>query len=182
MTRISPPKPVSAIQENGEKLSIVIPVRLPRRTRNGAVALLALSALLVIGALTLFPTGGFTGSPSSIGSPWGVLLPALLAWLAAVALILGLLFKRKQIIRLNAGNLSIRNEIFRLGRSREFDRPEIRNLRYVEPPASPPLPLRSNLLSGETIAFDYGSRTFRFAPGIDEPEARRLIEHLEARL
>jgi hypothetical protein len=31
------------------------------------------------------------------------------------------------------------------------------------------------------IAFDYGARTFRCGAGVDEPEARKLIEAIQRR-
>jgi hypothetical protein len=89
-----------------------------------------------------------------------------------------------EIVSLTPVTLAIRRDILGFGRSREYDLPSVKNLRIDRTPLnsrgafwssdSPPM------LSG-AIAFDYGSKTFRFGGGLDEAEASQIIERLKSR-
>jgi hypothetical protein len=88
-----------------------------------------------------------------------------------------------EIVSLTPTGLAIRRDILGFGRSREYDLPSVKNLRVDNTAVnsrynqgfSPQTPF------GGTIAFDYGSKTFRFGGGLDEAEASQLIERLKSR-
>jgi len=87
-----------------------------------------------------------------------------------------------EIVSLTPTSLTIRRDILGFGRSREYDLPSVKNLRID----NTALNSRYNqgfspTLAAGTIAFDYGSKTFRFAGGVDEAEASHLIELLKSR-
>jgi len=88
-----------------------------------------------------------------------------------------------EIVSLTPASLAIRRDILGFGRSREYDLPSVKNLRIDRTPMNRSFawnsPSRSML--GGAIAFDYGSKTFRFGGGIDEAEASHLIELLKSR-
>ena len=88
-----------------------------------------------------------------------------------------------EIISLTPTSLAIRRDILGFGRSREYDLPSVKNLRVDRAPINNSFtwssPSRSML--GGAIAFDYGSKTFRFGGGVDEAEASQLIELLKSR-
>ena len=73
---------------------------------------------------------------------------------------------------------------FGLGRERVYDLNQVCNLR-VSPPQSdfwaPRAALRMLDLAGGAVSFDYGARTVQFGTGIDEPEARMIIDRLNER-
>jgi hypothetical protein len=93
----------------------------------------------------------------------------------------------REVITLDSATLSYRAEAFGLGRTRSFRASEVKNLRsteYVTTSFSnqrgwyPPI-----LGSGVgPVAFDYGARTFRIAPSLDEAEAKMLVTDLSSRL
>ena len=93
----------------------------------------------------------------------------------------------REIITLESGNLSYRVEALGIGRTRSFRASEVKSLRSTDYAIStfanqrnwfPPV-----LGSGfGPVAFDYGARTFRVAPSLDEAEAKMLVAELSARL
>jgi|HubBroStandDraft_1064217.scaffolds.fasta_scaffold358542_1 hypothetical protein len=88
-----------------------------------------------------------------------------------------------EIVSLTPTSLAIRRSMLGFGPSREYDLPSVKNLRINAPAVispynrgfSPQTPF------GGTIAFDYGSKTFRFGGGVDEAEASHLVELLKSR-
>ncbi|HYL57876.1 MAG TPA: hypothetical protein VEU51_03325 [Candidatus Acidoferrales bacterium] len=89
----------------------------------------------------------------------------------------------KEIVALSADALTIKRDILSFGPVRDFDLSSVRNLR-VDPvrgalaaKAYSPWP---GYMSG-VVAFDYGAKTCRFGGGVDEPEARDIVELLESR-
>jgi len=90
-----------------------------------------------------------------------------------------------EVITVSPTALSIKREVFGFGRAKHYDVAEIRELR-VSPLIISPSEARSGMslwgLSGGALAFDYGSRTFRFGAGIDEAEARTILETITSRL
>ncbi|HEV2701944.1 MAG TPA: hypothetical protein VGV09_09965 [Steroidobacteraceae bacterium] len=83
--------------------------------------------------------------------------------------------------------LSYRAEVFGIGRTREFRVADIRRLRAVDFAQGlfmnrrlpvPPLFGRGY----GPLAFDYGARTYRIAPSLDEAEARLLVNEIAPRL
>jgi hypothetical protein len=93
----------------------------------------------------------------------------------------------RELISVEEGSLVHRVEIWGLGRTRAYAVHAISRLRVVEfsfdifrnqRAAMPPL-----FGAGMgPIAFDYGQRTFRIAPSLDEAEARSLVTILAERL
>lgn len=76
-------------------------------------------------------------------------------------------------------SLILRREILGLGRSREFDVSQIRDLRILPLPLGDPRDL--SLGSEGVIAFDYGAKTFRFGAALAEAEAKQLLQTLHTR-
>jgi hypothetical protein len=93
----------------------------------------------------------------------------------------------REIIAIESGNFSYRVEALGLGRTRSFRASEVKSLRSTDYAVStfanqrnwiPPV-----IGSGfGPVAFDYGARTFRVAPSLDEAEAKLLVAELSARL
>jgi len=87
-------------------------------------------------------------------------------------------------ISLRPSVLVIKRDLFGTGRNREFDLNYVKNLR-VAPPTFNPLDFSSALqfwgVGGGQIAFDYGAKTYRFAAGVDDAEARGLVERFTSR-
>ena len=89
----------------------------------------------------------------------------------------------KEIVVLSGDALTIKRDILGFGRVRDFDLASVKNLRCdpvrgaLASQAYSPWP---GYMSG-VVAFDYGAKTYRFGGGIDEPEARDILELLESR-
>lgn len=123
-------------------------------------------------------------------TPVGFLAFWLIGWTVGGLFATAILFWQiagREIISLGSDILSYRAEALGLGRTRSFCASEIKNLRSTEYAIStftnqrtwfPPI-----VGSGfGAVAFDYGARTFRVAPSLDEAEARMLVVELSARL
>ncbi len=76
-----------------------------------------------------------------------------------------------------------------LSRTRRYDAAHVRNLASAEPVVSPMF--RGPFLHAQppfapmqrgTIKLDYGARTIRLVPGLDEAEGRMIVERLAAKL
>ncbi|SKB00362.1 hypothetical protein SAMN02745166_03128 [Prosthecobacter debontii] len=95
------------------------------------------------------------------------------------------LVKGCEVVTISATALSIKNEIFRYGRTKHYDVSEIRDLR-ISPLVYNPYDFRSGLafwgIGGGAIAFDYGFKTYRFGAGVDEAEARLILQTITSRL
>jgi hypothetical protein len=93
----------------------------------------------------------------------------------------------RELISVEEGSLVHRVEIWGLGRTRAYAVHAISRLRVVEfsfdvfrnQRAAMPPPFGAGM---GPIAFDYGQRTFRIAPSLDEAEARSLVTILAERL
>ena len=114
---------------------------------------------------------------------------ALMQWtLGGVVVMTSLVWQLagREIIAANSLSLSRRIEAFGFGFTRSYTLSEIRDVRtmsYVNPRYSRRcalFPWTSGECSG-SIAFDYGARTFRFALGLDEAEAKMLVAELKRR-
>ena len=89
----------------------------------------------------------------------------------------------KEIINLDKGVLSIENSIKGIGRKKQFD---VKAIKSID------LSMESDMMhegnynyslrgfSGGRIKFDYGMKTIKFAKGIDEAEAKMIIEKLKS--
>lgn len=86
-----------------------------------------------------------------------------------------------EIISLTPTSLTLRRDILGFGRSKEYDLPSIKNLRIVPMLGISNFNFPTQSLTGGSMAFDYGAKTFRFGGGLDEAEASHLIEVLKSR-
>ena len=93
----------------------------------------------------------------------------------------------REIISITSSTLLHRAEAFGLGWSRSYKASEVRNLRSTEYASSALANQRSWLppVTGSgfgPVAFDYGARTIRMAPSLEEAEAKMLVLELSPRL
>jgi len=91
----------------------------------------------------------------------------------------------REILRVDSSALEYRVEIFGIGLSRTYRLTEIKNLRTAY--NSRPMTWRAWYppFGGNAygpIAFDYGARTIRLAPSLEEAEAAMLVRELEKNL
>jgi hypothetical protein len=123
-------------------------------------------------------------APTAFLSIW------LVGWTVGGAFVIATLFWQlagREIITVSPTALSYRAEALGLGRTRSFRISDVKDLRSTEYAVSafsnqrawfPPI-----LGSGfGPVAFDYGARTFRVAPSLDEAEAKILVKELSSRL
>jgi hypothetical protein len=179
-TFLQPAKPRATIVDEVSELRVTIPA--PRNW------------FLVV-FLPLWLIGWVVGEVAVAGSlltdpPSGGELLFLVVWLIGWSLG-GALFAffwlwnlmGKEIVTLDDEALTLRYALGSVGWTRRFDRGEVRDLRLSQ---STPMDFRSTFgwwLGGSgTIAFDYGARTYRFARGIDEAEAKQVVAEFWRRL
>jgi hypothetical protein len=176
------PGPRHTTTEEADGLAI----RIPARCNYLKLAFLSLWLCgwafgMVMGTFGFF--SGMTKNPAS-GSFMVIWLSAwtigggcaLFTWLWQL--------KGCEIITVSPDALSVRHDIFGCGRTKHYDASEIRDLR-VAPFTYIPGDFRNGFafwgFGGGTIAFDYGYKTFRFGAGIDEAEARIIVDAISAR-
>ncbi len=101
---------------------------------------------------------------------------AMYAWLWQV--------KGCEVITLSPSAFGIKREVFGYGRSQFYDLNEIRELR-VAPMTFNPADFRSGMafwgIGGGSLAFDYGFKTYRFGTGVEEAEARVILQTILSR-
>ena len=87
-------------------------------------------------------------------------------------------------ILLRPDALVVKRNVLGFGNDREYDLAYVSNLRAA-PTTFNPFAFSSSLqfwgIGGGTVAFDYGSKTFRFGAALDEAEAQELVQRLRAR-
>ena len=179
MATVEPGKPRFTISGEVGDLRIMI----PPRPNWGGVAFLGLFFLL-----WFFAVG--TGLVSAQRSAdWGTvtflsffLLFGLLSLVPALRAVAS-----REVVVIDGSVLKIRRELFGLGRSKDFELSNVRNLRSSQMPSQPWWFGFSPEGAGFCVAFDYGVRTYQFgvavsslsAPGLvrslDEAEARHLV-------
>jgi hypothetical protein len=155
---------------------------------------------LVIVFLSAWLVGWFFGECSALiqllGLSSGGMTPKhvqpefLLLWLVmwtlgGIAVLTTLLWQLagREVITANSLSLSRRIEAFGFGITRSYTLNAIRDLRAT-PNVNPRYTRQRAILPWGgfgSIAFDYGARTIRFAPGIDEAEAKMLVADLARR-
>ena len=168
--------------ETGDSLTIRIPSR-----RN--ILLVAFLTLWLCGWLAgeiAAPTTFLTGAQKDPGAVAFVVL-WLCFWTAGgAAAIYVWLWQLKgcEVVTLSPAALSLKRELFGLGRTKHYDATEIHNLR-VSPRTYNPFDFQSGLamwgVGGGVLAFDYGSKTYRFASGVEEAEARAILQKIGGR-
>jgi hypothetical protein len=92
----------------------------------------------------------------------------------------------KENIEVSYDLIKIQRALFGLGRTREYAATHIKNLRVTPWGADQNIFGRSRAssvwgISGGLLAFDYGAKTFRFGAGVDEAEAKQILEEIVAR-
>jgi hypothetical protein len=146
--------------------------------------------VFVLGILCVWLVGWFVGWLAAASQLFGNRVPAgpLLIWLAIwtaggafalFAVIWGL--AGREVVTAAPSSLVIERRIGSLGRARRYETSRIRDLRVSAQPYRP-FDRRSGLwfwgISGGWIAFDYGASTVRFAAGLEEAEAKRVVARL----
>jgi hypothetical protein len=114
----------------------------------------------------------------------------LLAWTAGGAVALSTLLWQlagREVLTVRSGLFVHRVEAFGMGRTRSFDATQVRRLRAAEWGNSIFTNQRSWFppVAGAgygPLVFDYGARTYRFAPSLDTAEAEMLAKELRQHL
>jgi len=90
----------------------------------------------------------------------------------------------KEIVIMRGQTFKIRHGIGRFGFEKECDLLQMRNL-HVGPAGFNPLEFSSILqlwgIGGGVIAFDHGTKTYRFGAGLDEAEAKQTVAAISKR-
>jgi hypothetical protein len=178
MARVKPSKPRSTVVEEPSGLRIVIPAR-----RNPFMILFVSCWLLGWGVGEfLVPSELLKGTPLPVDL---FLIGWLIAWTTAGAFALYIwlwTLAGKELLFLNGTLLTFKRDILGFGRKKEYEMTFMSNLR-VAPPFNW-LDFRAALHFwglGGVIAFDYGAKTYHFGSGIDEAEARTLVQNMKQR-
>ncbi len=85
-------------------------------------------------------------------------------------------FFGREVVELDQQYLRYRMEILGIGRTKLFSVAHISNLRYAAPEAATGRHGNNNALKPKTIKFDFGKSTHAFGMGLDEAEAKQIIE------
>ncbi len=89
----------------------------------------------------------------------------------------------KEVIEVGTGYLWLSDQFAgRTRHQRNFRAERVRGLRLDDSPAARRLGGRSWVLGEGRLAFDAGGKAYRFAAGLDRPEAKQLLEELEPRV
>ena len=135
----------------------------------------------VIGSTTLFK-GEVPAGEEGLMLAWlGVwTVSGLAALLAFQWQVMG-----KEIVTVQGQTFKTRREGGGIGFGKEYDVQQMTNLR-VEQPRFSPFDVSASFqlwgIGGGVIAFEYSAKTFRFGTGLDEAEAKQIVESLKRRL
>jgi hypothetical protein len=175
---LQPATPRAQIVDEVSRLRVTIPVR-----RNWFVVVFLPLWLIGwgVGEVSVLtkvlndpPTGGEGPFVLVWLVMWNIIGPVFTAfWLWNIA--------GKEIVALDDEFLTVRYALGPVGWTRRFDRREVVDLR-MSPPATADFRSLSWWPGGGMIAFDYGARTYRFASGLDEAEAKQVAADLRRRL
>jgi hypothetical protein len=181
MTMIAPARSRASVQDTAAGLEIIVPAR-----RNLFVTLFLGLWLCgwLIGEVVVpvaFFRGGSHAGPAVFTAVWFVFWTIgggftiyVFSWSLA----------GKERILVSRSRLSIKRELFGLGRLREYDRRHISDLR-VSLNSYNPIDFRAGLqfwgVGGGVLAFDYGATTVRFGAALEEGEAKSVIAQIKAR-
>jgi hypothetical protein len=150
---------------------------------------------LVLGFLLVWITAWSFGGAAAAGQALMRFDLFLMVWLVFwafgwifVAITIAWQLAGAETLRVVGGDLEIGHSVFGLARRRLFRGSEIRRL-SVETGGADIFsqmhgiypPFLSRVKSG-SVKFDYGARTIRAASGLDEAEARLIVDHLRRRL
>ncbi len=185
---LEPPAGRSTVEDLGTLLRISIPSRKQR-------FMMVFWALWLCGWLfgevsaagLLFQIVLPSEGPASVGAPGGFIAFWLLLWTlggAYATYILAWQLAGKEVVEASSDILAIRRTALGLGRPQEYASEHIARLRpdiALGAPASGWYVLSYWGPQGRNrgrLAFDYGARTVHFAGGVDEAEARQILEIL----
>ena len=180
---VKPPGPRHQVVEPRDGISIIIPAR-----RN--IFLFAFLTFWLCGwavGEVMAPLSFFTSANKDPGAAVFIFVwfcawtigggLAIYVWLSQL--------RGREIISATSTSLSIKRDVFGYGRTKHYDPAEIRALR-VSPLTLNPFDFASGMafwgIGGGAIAFDYGSRTFRFGSGLDEAEAKAIVQRITDRV
>lgn len=175
MVRVRLAEPRATIVEEPGGLRIIIPVE-----RNWFVILylgVFLVFFLVFVAIVLF---NLSASPPKHGG-----FPLFLIILIVLGISMSYPFAwnawGQEVAYITPGSLVVRREIFGIGRSQEFDLAHVREMRARQPYV--PVWWRMYPLGKPpgSISFDYGAKTYSFGEGLDEAEAKGIVESVGKR-
>ena len=176
--------PRHTVSEGADGIEIRIPAR-----RN-VFLLLFLSVWLVgwaFGEVTAAHTLASSAMRGS-GPPAAFLLIWLTGWTVGGGFALYTwLWQLKgcEIVTVSPAALGLKRDVFGFGAKKLYDAAEIRELR-VGLGGYNPFDFRTSLafwgVGGGLIAFDYGYKTYRFAAGVEEAEARIILKMVADRL
>ena len=179
---VHPTEPRFTIQDTFNGIEATIPA-----ARNGFV-LLFMSAWIVgwgVGELSAIHQLLSHGN----GPPELFMLAWLAGWTMGGAWAAGTIAWQlggREVVVVGPSTLQHRIEAFGIGRTRTYQLADVKDFRTVElvrsPFANQSAWLPSFTGSVGAVAFDYGARTYRFAPSLDEAEAKLLVSKLGARL
>lgn len=165
----------------------VVSIRIPARRNWFLIVLLGAWLCAWFAAEVFIPYFVLRGAfrPRGVAAPF----PFLLFWIAGLTLAgaFGLYawtwsaFGR-EVVELDGRRLSARREPIGIPTRKDYDLLHVRNLRVVPFDGSTwwsrdPL---AGMRSGP-LAFDYGAKTVRFGAGIDEAEARMILDSIRTR-
>ena len=180
MTKIKPSKARATISTSHKGLEIVIP------SKKNVFVILFLAVWLVGWAFgeVMVPATFFSGDKPS--GPMVFIAVWIIGWTIGGAFALYIWLWNvagKERITVNNQGLIVQRELFGYGREKEYEMTHISNLR-VSPQPFNPFNVSASLqfwgIGGGVLAFDYGSRTYRFGSGIDEAEANQIMERIKA--
>lgn len=190
MALVEPTRPRSTIRQDPDALRVVIPAR------RQWFALAFLTIWLCFWAAAEIGVGGMMIAGllrRNSGNLPGDLLPGgfMLVWLTAWTVGGGFaLFSwlwqvfGKEIVTLDGFRLGLRSDLLGLHRTRLYDWQTVSDLRVSPAPYDPWRRGGGRQtwgLGGGTIAFDYGARTYRFGAGVDEAEAKQIVNVMPGR-
>lgn len=134
----------------------------------------------VMGSTALFKGGVPPGEE-------GLMLAWLGVWtISGLAALVALQWQvmGKEIVTVQGETLHTQREGGGIGFRKEYDVPQMANLR-VEQPKFSPFDVSASFqlwgVGGGVIAFEYGAKTRRFGAGLDEAEAKQVVDALKRR-
>ena len=200
MAIIQPPKERHTLQDDGTSLHITIP------SIKNFFTIIFLGFWLVGWAFGETMAGGkilaslrtfFIHQPVEINSTLTnelsgmnlFMLVWLILWTAGGLFALYTFFWQlagEEIIEISFNSIGIQKAILSLGRLKEYSAAHIKDLRVSHSAMAFDLHGWSSAASfwgmaGGFIAFDYGAKTIRFGAGVDEAEAKQILEKVVAR-
>ena len=176
MAVVQPFKGKAKIEQFGPETKVIIPCR---GKTSRVVYLVIMTAFLIYIVMDMFfSLPPYTWQEAS----YFFRIIFGLAVVYSVTVVLWNLFG-KEILSIATSTLSVKKNLFGLQLGRTYDRSQVSDVR-VSPEPAPPFwekGFRQSGLSGGVIAFDYGAKTIRCGVGIDEAEAKQILEYLRSR-